>query len=151
MKPKSMSLVSIGKRIELEKTRMGMKSLDVCLALDIHPNTYRNYELGRRDMPVSKMAMLEAIGFDAVYILTGVRSSALDSDKYADEDGIHHHPKNLVKDYFDDSQSNELLSAMNNVENTLKRAGASAGADYNYVDLAKIGVQLLQYRASLND
>lgn len=151
MQPKSMALVAIGKRIEMEKIRMGLKSAEVYSALDIHPNTYRNYELGKRDMPVSKMAMLEAIGFDAVYILTGVRSSALDSDGYSDEDGMRQHPKSLVKDYFDDSQSNELLSAMNNVENTLKRAGASAGADYNYVDLAKIGVQLLQYRATLND
>ena len=147
MKHEDMSLKAIGKRIELEKTRASLKSNDVCAALDIHPNTYRNYETGKRDMPVSKMAKLEALGFDAVYILTGVRGSS-----------SNHHTSNepkkktsLIKDYHDDAQSNALLSAMNQSENTLQRAGAIAGIDYNYVDLAKIGVQLLQYGTAIND
>ena len=57
----------------------------------------------------------------------------------------------LIKDYHDDAQSNGLLSAMNQSENTLQCASAVAGIDYNYVDLAKIGVQLLQYGTAIND
>ena len=134
------ALIEIGKRISIERARLGMKSIKVSIAIDIHLNTYRNYEAGKRDIPVSKLSLLGSLGFDAAYILTGVENKSQNK-------GIANElPTSLIKDYDDDAKTTALLSAMNNAENTLKRAGAKPVIDYNYVDLANIGMQLLKYR-----
>lgn len=151
MQHEDMSLKAIGRRIELERIRVSLKSNDVCAALDIHPSTYRNYETGKRDMPASKMALLGKLGFNIPYILTGDESLSLSLSGDQPVRVATQSKERLIKDYHDDAQSNALLSAMNQSENTLQRAGAVAGIDYNYVDLAKIGVQLLHYGTAIND
>lgn len=142
---KSLSITAIGKRIELEKIRLNLKSPQVCSATSLHPSTYRNYELGKRDMPISILATLETLGFDTLYILTGNTSTNRSTSQKSTSEN------RLIKDYNDDAKSPALLSSMNNVENTFILAGAVGGIDYTYIDLANIGIRLLQYNASTNE
>lgn len=139
------TLIEIGKRMKLEKARLDIKNIKVCVELDVHLSTYLDYEDGKRDIPVSKLSLLGLLGFDAAYILTGVENKSQNK-------GIANElPTSLIKDYDDDAKTTALLSAMNNAENTLKRAGAKPVIDYNYVDLANIGMQLLKYRVMIEE
>ena len=139
------TLIEIGKRMKLEKARLGIKNIKVCLELDVHLSTYLDYEAGKRDIPVSKLSLLGSLGFDVAYILTGVENKSQNK-------GIANElPSSLIQDYDDDAKTTALLSAMNNAENTLKRADAKPVIDYNYVDLANIGMQLMNYRVMIEE
>lgn len=70
------TLIEIGKRMKLEKARLGIKNIKVCLELDVHLSTYLDYEAGKRDIPVSKLSLLGSLGFDVAYILTGVENKS---------------------------------------------------------------------------
>ena len=142
-----MDLAEMGKRIELEKVRLGLKSSEVCTQLDIHANTYRNYELGKRDMPISLLAKLWDAGFDAMYILTGQRIGDVAADVINNgESYVPSYHQRLVHlpEIMDlDNPSDRLLTAMYHAEEALVQAGASANEDYDYKTLGQLGLGLL--------
>lgn len=142
-----MDMTELGARIEEEKIRLGLKSSEVCTALDIHANTYRNYELGKRDMPISLLTKLWDSGFDAMYILTGQRMSDIAADVINNGESYvpsYHQRLIHLPDMIDlGNPSDRLLSAMYHAEEALVQAGASANEDYSYKDLATIGMGML--------
>lgn len=142
-----MDLAEMGKRIELEKVRLGLKSSEVCTQLDIHANTYRNYELGKRDMPISLLAKLWDAGFDAMYILTGQRIGDVAADVINNgESYVPSYHQRLVHlpEIMDlDNPSDRLLTAMYHAEEALVQAGAIANEDYDYKTLATLGLGLI--------
>lgn len=144
-----MDLQTIGKRIELERVRLNLKSSEVCTALDIHANTYRNYETGKRDMPISLLSTLWGVGFDVMYILTGQRLQELAADAIDDDTSIdalpmyHQRLVNLPEVMDINNPSDALLTAMYHAEETLIQAGATANEDYDYKLLATLGLGLL--------
>ena len=142
-----MDLAEMGKRIELEKVRLGLKSSEVCTQLDIHANTYRNYELGKRDMPISLLAKLWDAGFDAMYILTGQRIGDVAADVINNgESYVPSYHQRLVHlpEIMDlDNPSDRLLTAMYHAEEALVQAGASANEDYDYKTLATLGLGMI--------
>lgn len=139
-----MEFQDFGKRLELERVRLDLKNADVCSQLGIHPNTYRNYETGKRDMPVSLLSKLWDMGFDAMYILTGQRLDELEGDavqagKVTIQARLVHLPEEM--DTFNPADA--LLLAMYHVEEAMIQAGAVANNDYDYKDLAKIAVGMV--------
>ena len=142
-----MDLAEMGKRIELEKVRLGLKSSEVCTQLDIHANTYRNYELGKRDMPISLLAKLWDAGFDAMYILTGQRIGDVAADVINNGESYvpsYHQRLVYLPEIMDlDNPSDRLLGAMYHAEEALVQAGASANEDYDYKTLGQLGLGLL--------
>ena len=144
-----MSLIELGARIEEEKVRLGLLSSQVCTALGIHANTYRNYELGKRDMPMSLLVKLWDAGFDAMYILTGQRIKDLAVDASNDDMSIdslplyHQRLVHLPEIMDINNPADLMLTAMYHVEEALVQAGATAYEDYSYKDLAKISIGLL--------
>ncbi len=142
-----MDLAEMGKRIELEKVRLGLKSSEVCTQLDIHANTYRNYELGKRDMPISLLAKLWDAGFDAMYILTGQRIGDVAADVINNGESYvpsYHQRLVYLPEIMDlDNPSDRLLDAMYHAEEALVQAGASANEDYDYKTLATLGLGMI--------
>lgn len=142
-----MDMTEIGTRIEEEKIRLGLKSSEVCTALDIHANTYRNYELGKRDMPISLLTKLWDAGFDAMYILTGQRIGDIATDVINNGESYvpsYHQRLIHLPDMIDlENPSDRLLSAMYHAEEALVQAGANANEDYDYKILATLGLGLI--------
>lgn len=136
------STESIGKRVELEKTRLDLKNSEVCSALDIHLSTYRNYETGKRDMPISLLVKLWEMGFDAMYILTGNTLRELQAQQIstdASSNASSDLNQRLIPSINSDS-SNFLLDKMIYVEDAFQIAGAKNGEDYTYKDLVQIAL-----------
>ena len=142
-----MDLAEIGKRIELERVRLGLKSSEICTQLSIHANTYRNYELGKRDMPASLLAKLWHMGFDAMYVLTGQNMGDIATDVINnDESYVQNYHQRLIHlpEVMDlENPADKLLTAMYHAEEALVQCGASSGVDYSRLDLAKIGVGIV--------
>ena len=134
---------SIGKRIELEKIRLNLKNSEVCSALDIHLSTYRNYETGKRDMPISLLVKLRAMGFDVMYILTGetLREWANDLDSVVRGDEKPSFGKRLLPNR-DENRYDEVLEKLILVEDTLQRAGATSITDYTLKDIVQIALTI---------
>ncbi len=131
----------VGERLESERKRLEKKAVDVYDELEIHQNTYRNYETGKRDMPSSILFQLWNMGFDVMYILTGTYTEK-DSEMYHKRMGANRLV--IIPELIDpQAPSDKLLLAMYDVEETLIQAGAVAGKDYSYVDLAKVAVQMV--------
>lgn len=153
---KNQSLEDIGKRIELEKVRLNLKNLDICLILDIHPNTYRNYETGKRDMPISLLLKLWDKGFDLIYILTGRNLNEWEEKSGTSVVGGNSSSSSgtrLIPDQTpyeiqeeEEKSGNKLISKMYEVETSLQKVGAVAKEDYSYVDLARIASQIENYK-----
>ena len=136
------STESIGKRVELEKTRLDLKNSEVCSALDIHLSTYRNYETGKRDMPISLLVKLWEMGFDAMYILTGNTLRELQAQQISTDASSNVSSdlnQRLIPSINSDS-SNFLLDKMIHVEDAFQIAGAKSGEDYTYKDLVQIAL-----------
>ena len=139
-----MDLETIGNRIESERLRLGHSNADVCSELEIHFNTYRNYETGKRDMPSSLLAKLWEMGFDVMYVLTGQRLEQLEKDAVQSA-GVTIQPRlvHLPEEMDTFNPADALLLAMYHVEEAMIQAGAVANNDYNYKDLAKIAVGMV--------
>ena len=143
---KKNSLEAVGKRIELEKVRLDLKSMEVCLQLDIHPNTFRNYETGKRDMSISLLLKLSEMGFDIVYIMTGEKrhDSACDDNVV----GGSNNPPSFGNPYlinnFNDTtityKNDPLLEGMYHIEKTFQLAGFTAREEYTVSDLAQAAI-----------
>lgn len=142
-----MDLAEIGKRIELERVRLGLKSSEICTQLDIHANTYRNYELGKRDMPVSLLAKLWDVGFDVMYVLIGQKIGDVASDAINNGESYvpsYHQRLITLPEIMDiENPADLLLTAMYHAEEALIQAGAEANSDYSYKDLATIGMGMM--------
>ena len=139
----NVGLEEIGKRIELERVRLNLKSVDVCSKLDIHPNTYRNYETGKRDIPASLLPKLIYMGFDVMYILTGetLREWANDLDSVVRGDEKPSFGKRLLPNR-DENRYDEVLEKLILVEDTLQRAGATSITDYTIKDIVQIALTM---------
>ena len=64
----------IGERLEAERKRLGYTAIEVYNSLDIAQTTYKGYETGKRDISAGLLAQLWDMGFDVLYIVTGVQS-----------------------------------------------------------------------------
>ena len=142
-----MDSAKIGQRIIDERTRLGMKSIDTANTLGIHQNTFRNYESGKSDLPTSYLAKLWDAGFDAMYILTGQRIGDVAADVISNGESYvpsYHQRLIHLPEVMDiNNPADALLTAMYHAEEALIQTGAIANDDYNYKDLAKIGLGLI--------
>lgn len=142
-----MIIEDIGKRLEEERQRLGIKAVDVYSELDIHQNTYKNYEMGRREMPSSLLVTLWNMGFDVIYILTGQRIGDIATDVINNGESYvpsYHQRLIHLPEIMDlDNPSDRLLGAMYHAEEALVQAGASANEDYDYKTLATLGLGMI--------
>lgn len=145
---KKISSESIGKRIELERIRLDLKNSDVCAALDIHSSTYRNYELGKRDMPILLLAKLWLIGFDPMYILTGQNIDSAIAHSEQNVVGGSNNPSSFGNPYltrlFNDvtimHKQDPLLESAYEIEKTFQSAGITAREEYTFTDLIQSAI-----------
>lgn len=142
---KDNSLEAIGKRVELEKVRLGLKSMEVYSQLDIHPNTFRNYETGKRDMSISLLMKLSDMGFDIVYIMTGekMRDSKHDESIVGGNTAPSFGNPYLTNNFNDVTityKNDPLLEGMYQIEKTFQLAGFTAREEYTVGDLAQAAI-----------
>lgn len=145
---KKVSSESIGKRIELERIRLNLKNSDVCTVLDIHQSTYRNYELGKRDMPIILLAKLWHIGFDPMYILTGQNIDSAVAHSEQNVVGGNNNPPSFGNPYlihlFNDvtitHKQDPLLESAYELEKTFQSAGIIAREEYTFTDLIQSAI-----------
>lgn len=144
-----LSVESIGRRIESERVRLGLRNLDVCTALEIHPNTYRNYETGKRDMPSTLMSKLSTIGFDITFVLTGRRiEDLIASDDTDNVVGGSNNPPSFGNPYLIHIFNNvtikykedPLLESAYELEKTFQSAGIIAREEYTFTDLIQSAI-----------
>ena len=121
----------IGKRLEAERKRLGMTAIEVYQNLDIAQTTYKNYETGKRDIFASLLAKLWDMGFDVLYIVTGVYVESTSANSESVQNRLVKLPENTDTSVLSDS----LLVAMYHAEEALMQAGAVAEKDYSYQDL----------------
>lgn len=140
----------IGERLEAERKRLGYTAIEIYNSLDIAQTTYKGYETGKRDISAGLLAQLWDMGFDVLYIVTGVYAeSASASASASASDGVIQPrlvrlPENTDTNVLSDS----LLVAMYHAEEALIQAGAVAEKDYNYQDLLMAASTMQQKRAS---
>lgn len=137
-----MDTINIGQRLESERLRLSLTAIEVYddPRVNIAQTTYKNYETGRRDMPVSLLSTLWGIGFDAMYILTGTRIEDLAIDAL---NQCHQRLVVLPSATDVNNPADLLLIAMYHAEEALVQAGAEAHEDYDYKTLATLGLGLL--------
>ena len=134
-------LENIGKRLENERKRLGMKAVEVYKGLDIAQTTYKSYETGKRNIPASLLAKLWDIGFDVLYIVTGVYTESSNSSQIIRQIRLINLPDNTDTHVLADS----LLIYMYQAEEALIQAGAEARKDYNCQDLL-IAASMIQQK-----
>lgn len=137
-------LEMIGKRLEDERKRLGMTAVEVYQSLDIAQTTYKNYETGKRDIFASLLAKLWDMGFDVLYIVTGVYAESASSNSGVIQPRLIRLPENTDTNVLSDN----LLVAMYHAEEALIQAGAVAEKDYSYQDLLMAASTMQQKRAS---
>lgn len=67
-------MIERGTRLVENRKVLGLKAVEVYEQLNIAQSTYRNYELGIRDIPSNVLMGLSKLGFDVNYILFGQES-----------------------------------------------------------------------------
>lgn len=140
-----MDIDAIAERLVSERQKLGLRAVDVYTQTDMHQNTYRNYEIGKRDMPASLLVKLWNIGFDVMYILTGQRLEDIALDVKASGGVPSYHQRLITLPEIMDIENpaDLLLTAMYHAEEALIQAGAEANSDYSYKDLATIGMGMM--------
>lgn len=146
-----MNLLEIGERLENERKRLELTAVEVYddPRIKVAQTTYKNYETGKRDMPISMLNTLWQIGFDVMYVLTGQRIKDLAVDASNDDMSIdslplyHQRLVHLPEIMDINNPADLMLTAMYHVEEALVQAGATAHEDYSYKDLATIAIGLL--------
>ncbi len=137
-----MSLIEIGKRLEAERQRLSLTAVEVYddSTIGIAQTTYKNYETGKRDMPVSLLVKLWDIGFDVMYVITGQRLEdiALDVRNNKELPSYHQRLVHMPENIDEENPSDKLLLAMYHAEESLIQAGAAANKDYNYQTIATL-------------
>lgn len=138
-------LENIGKRLENERKRLGMKAVEVYKGLDIAQTTYKSYETGKRNIPASLLAKLWDIGFDVLYIVTGVYTESSNSSQISSQIIRQIRLINLPDNTDTHVLADSLLIYMYQAEEALIQAGAEAKKDYNYQDLL-IAASMIQQK-----
>lgn len=138
-------LENIGKRLENERKRLGMKAVEVYKGLDIAQTTYKSYETGKRNIPASLLAKLWDIGFDVLYIVTGVYTESSNSSQISSQIIRQIRLINLPDNTDTHVLADSLLIYMCQAEEALIQAGAEAKKDYNYQDLL-IAASMIQQK-----
>ena len=138
-------LENIGKRLENERKRLGMKAVEVYKGLDIAQTTYKSYETGKRNIPASLLAKLWDIGFDVLYIVTGVYTESSNSSQISSQIIRQNRLINLPDNTDTHVLADSLLIYMYQAEEALIQAGAEAKKDYNYQDLL-IAASMIQQK-----
>ena len=134
----------IGKRLEAERKRLGYTAIEVYNSLDIAQTTYKGYETGKRDISAGLLAQLWDMGFDVLYIVTGVYAESASTNDRVIQHRLVRLPDNTDTNVLSDS----LLVAMYHAEEALIQAGAVAEKDYSYQDLLMAASTMQQKRAS---
>ncbi len=154
-------MLESGNRLLSERERLRFSATDVYSELEIHKNTYRNYEMGNRDIPSSLLEKLWHMGFDIQYIVTGEyseNSGALPSMEEVNKKYGYEPPTTDITSAIKsnrrlvelkessnlDNPADQLLVCMYHAEETLIQAGAVADKDYSYVDLANMAVAMVE-------
>ncbi len=121
----------IGERLEAERKRLGYTAIEIYNSLDIAQTTYKGYETGKRDISAGLLAQLWDMGFDVLYIVTGVYAESASASDRVIQPRLIRLPENTDTNVLSDS----LLVAMYHAEEALIQAGAVAERDYSYQDL----------------
>nr|WP_050324168.1 helix-turn-helix transcriptional regulator [Enhydrobacter aerosaccus] len=132
----------IGERLEAERKRLGYTAIEVYNSLDIAQTTYKGYETGKRDISAGLLAQLWDMGFDVLYIVTGVYAESASTNDRVIQHRLVRLPENTDTNVLSDS----LLVAMYHAEEALIQAGAVAEKDYNYQDLLMAASTMQQKR-----
>lgn len=132
----------IGERLEAERKRLGYTAIEVYNSLDIAQTTYKGYETGKRDISAGLLAQLWDMGFDVLYIVTGVYAESASTNDRVIQHRLVRLPDNTDTNVLSDS----LLVAMYHAEEALIQAGAVAEKDYNYQDLLMAASTMQQKR-----
>ena len=134
----------IGERLEAERKRLGYTAIEVYNSLDIAQTTYKGYETGKRDISAGLLAQLWDMGFDVLYIVTGVyaESASASASDGVIQPRLIRLPENTDTNVLSDS----LLVGMYHAEEALIQAGAVAEKDYNYQDLLMAASTMQQKR-----
>ena len=132
----------IGERLEAERKRLGYTAIEVYNSLDIAQTTYKGYETGKRDISAGLLAQLWDMGFDVLYIVTGVYAESASTNDRVIQHRLVRLPENTDTNVLSDS----LLVAMYHAEEALIQAGAVAEKDYNYQDLLVAASTMQQKR-----
>lgn len=143
-------LVEIGKRLKSERERLGLKAVEVYDhdQINIAQTTYKNYEEGRRDAPTSLLTKLWDLGFDVMYVATGVYSDDFVNSQgyqagFSDTTKCEHRLTHLPLEIDINSPADQFLTAMYHVEDALIQTGAVANKDYDYKDIGMMAVGLM--------
>lgn len=132
----------IGERLEAERKRLGYTAIEVYNSLDIAQTTYKGYETGKRDISAGLLAQLWDMGFDVLYIVTGVYAESASTNDRVIQHRLVRLPENTDTNVLSDS----LLVGMYHAEEALIQAGAVAEKDYNYQDLLMAASTMQQKR-----
>ena len=132
----------IGERLEAERKRLGYTAIEIYNALDVAQTTYKGYETGKRDISAGLLAQLWDMGFDVLYIVTGVYAESASTNDRVIQHRLVRLPENTDTNVLSDS----LLVAMYHAEEALIQAGAVAEKDYNYQDLLMAASTMQQKR-----
>lgn len=132
----SKQIIEIGKRLEMERIRLGFKHVEIASILNCHFNTYRNYEAGKRDMPSTLMIKLGESGFDVFFVLTGQQQSGMTISNNKEPSPYLFNLEAISID--EDSVFDNLLVKCASIEKTLLSVGAKPYDDYTYVQLMNI-------------
>lgn len=82
---------TFGGRLWAERDRLGFKQADLCARLGVSKTTQIQYEQNKSRPSVDYLVELDGIGFDLMYLLTGVRGG----------DGLSAEHQNLLEAYDD--------------------------------------------------
>lgn len=82
---------TFGGRLWAERDRIGLKQADLCVRLGVSKTTQIQYEQNKSRPGVDYLVDLEGIGFDLMYLLTGVRGG----------DALSAEHQNLIEAYDD--------------------------------------------------
>lgn len=64
----------IGERLRLERKRLGLTQVDLTDKIDAGRLSMISFECGRSTLRADQLAVLDQLGFDILYIVTGRRS-----------------------------------------------------------------------------
>ncbi|GAB7531586.1 hypothetical protein PS3A_40000 [Pseudomonas sp. 3A(2025)] len=78
----------IGARLREQRTQAGLTQDQLAEKLGVSKRTQGNYESGASDAPASYLTMAMGLGFDVMYILSGVRTTMANSTLTDAEDSM---------------------------------------------------------------
>lgn len=129
----------IGQRLEQERKRLGLTAIKVYTALDIHQNTFANYEDGKRDIPANLLSQLWEMGFDVLYIITGTHAETTNQTRIFSSNQIDELLKLatlLEKPCFDETQKQIIAD---NLTLTFNQRAMTSDEQLEYLKNRRMG------------